>query len=169
MSLQIQTNNDINYFELCLDNVIDDILKECPFHSNKILDVEEIDDSDGEYDIDIKSPNVILYVKKCLREFCERYFQRSPEAFMLAREKDLNLEMRNHKYLTATYEMFDDIYRYHYYTNDEFKRLGYEYRFNFVDKLNEHTDPVFFNNCRIILNDVCINLYGTNFISFMDI
>ena len=65
----------INYVELCVDNVIDDILKECPFHSNKILEVEEIDDSDGEYDIDIKSPNVIRYVKKCLSEFCERYFQ----------------------------------------------------------------------------------------------
>ena len=49
----------INYVELCVDNVIDDILKECPFYSNKILEVEEIDDSDGEYDIDIKSPNVI--------------------------------------------------------------------------------------------------------------
>ena len=78
--------------------------------------------------------------------------------------------MRNHKYTTATYEMFDDIYRYHYSNDDEeFKRLGYEYRFSFVDKLYKDTHPIFMNNCRIILNDVCINLYGKNFISFMEI
>ena len=154
--------DDINHYDILMNNISDIIFREYfmfPEHMNK-------NENDDSWEINHHDSYIVKDVKICLAEFCERLFNRSPKNFIEGSLVDISYNSENHRYYSTTYEMFDEIYRYHTNTETEFKGKFHD-SFIYMNAFQKNTNDTFFDNSRTILNEFCKMNYNVDFVTFM--